>query len=460
MKKINNNFNQEKQIIKTIPSSIRNAIHSVVVGKSSNTKKKKGYKNNSPFSTLTDFKETIENHYIQQSSTKLKYKVFNLMNMTDNNGKLVYNFNNFKKYISYIDEENGLTKDNTVIQDLTGEYLFNIDKSESAKNFAKVKYIEHYNQNKLKVFITFTNPSEYHFLKNSGTKINHKCKFDTFEETIEESIKLQVKINRYFYNQLKKYLKRACIDNEVDFVRQLEAHENMCAHSHSLYFIEEYGYEVLVHVYNQVIKKFKLNKKDGCKIEIVDSAKASTYVAKYIIKTLHNEDIKDNFHNHYKRYYSKYRFFTSSNYKHTNQKELNKTYSYLKKTNPKLIDRFKKSSFPLYVLLEKYINRSLIFEYEEQECKTTDYKKVKEFIKDYRYVSEKLGDNSSEEKSNNDLYLHLLKNIHQFQTKTKKSKKIRFLKCKHTNKILKDYSVKIPKKSSIKEIILKFKETL
>lgn len=443
MSKLENNYKQFQSLVESVPEHIRKQIHSYI----NQYELEKEYED----LTIDEFKDKLERNYINLSNKSLKYKVFNLMGMVDSNGCFIYNHNSFKKYISYKNPMDGLTPTNTIIEDWTGEYLFNIDKSQSAKNFAKVKYLEHYNKNQLKVFITFTNPSEYHFYKDCGTNKNDKCKFDTLEETVEESIKLQIEINRYFYNQLKKYLNRCFLNDNVDFIRQFENHKNMSVHSHSLYFIDRNAYSVIEHIYNQVINKFNLKM---CDIEIIESVSASSYVSKYIIKSMNNENQNNNFHNHYKRFYSKYRFFTSSNYKNTNQQELNKTYSYLKKKNPKLIDRFKKSHIPLYVLLEKYIKRNLRFEYTTIETKTLDMNAIYKFIDEDKQIYTMLQDFlGSFVVYCHGIYKHILKNLNEFKTKIVKTKKIKSLICKHSNEVLKTYEVPIVEKLSINDLL-------
>lgn len=78
MSKLNNTNN-----FSNIPKQIREQIKSYIW----ESEPIKEYDNLS----ILDFKDKIESHYISKSNKSLKYKVFNLMGMTDKNGSYIYN---------------------------------------------------------------------------------------------------------------------------------------------------------------------------------------------------------------------------------------------------------------------------------------------------------------------------------------------------------------------------------
>lgn len=172
----------------------------------------------------------------------------------------------------------------------------------------------------------------------------------------------------------------------VDFVKMIEPHKSLTPHMHSLFFLNKKFYKVLLNAKNATIKKFGLNKKFQ-DLEIVTTAKASTYISKYLMKELEVESDEDgnkkskkdeeNFFEIYKQYFGKKtRFFTTSNYrtKGLTQKKMDMMYQHLKKERPHIIQAMKNPSImndkenarPIYVYLEMLYKKG-VFVFEEEK---------------------------------------------------------------------------------------------
>ena len=112
-----------------------------------------------------------------------------------------------------------------------------------------------------------------------------------------------------------------------------------------------------------------------------DIEKGSSYLTKYLLKTTKGENL---LYNHYKRYFSQFRFFSSSNFKHTTQEKIDLVYKYLYNNKKGLLDRYKRSKKPLYYLIEKLILKKIFtFEEEEKTSFNINYTKIK---KEYNKV--------------------------------------------------------------------------
>ena len=179
-------------------------------------------------------------------------------------------------------------------------------------------------------------------------------------------------------------LKALC---RVDKIKMLEPHASLTPHLHSLLFVAEELEEVFYKVYKITLKKYELNK-EFCPTEDIQSAKASSYVAKYILKNLDNKEdeesnTKIDIVNQYMRYFSNVRFFNTSNFIHTTQKEIDIVYNYLKRNNREFLNELKQREEPLYYSLEQLIKDELFkFQYEEKEIKIVDYTKLQKDIKE------------------------------------------------------------------------------
>jgi len=356
----------------------------------------KVYKHN-----YNDLVKNINESYIEKSSRYFSYFVNNILfsknSLTDEYYCSHYDNDNVFKYIRNIElKEN----DFNIIEENKGHYLAQQDKLYSLKIFSKVNYLEYVNKGTIKQFITLTLPSEYHrykiknnvknkaykqsnFVENENYKYSHL----DFEEVINIGIKklneierrLQIEFNKYVTRHIKKVYqmtlkeyKETYNSNIINKIKMIEPHKSLTPHLHSMYWIEPEFVEIFNKVYNNIIKLYDLNN-EFCKNETIEKAKASTYIMKYLMKNLNDTEENSNdtdstFANKYRRYFSSSRFFTSSNFKDTNQKEIDTLYKYLNKNNKAFLEYLKGLKTPLYYSLEQLIiKKVIVFEYEELE---------------------------------------------------------------------------------------------
>ncbi len=344
----------------------------------------------------------LKSSYIHKSSKLLEYFVKNNLKTKNIRTKKIRDYtyqDGVFKYANdfYYDVDTNNIKDSELKfkEHNQGEFLSNKDKLYSNKKIAKTIYLDYVNKDKKKVFITFTLPNKkFHKYNRDGFKTKTYISNDKFEENVEKGLKLLNEIHRYFYHTLKYKVKRYCknnniIDKEViniDFIKILEPHKSLDGHLHSLFYINEEFLEIIEEVYNMTKKQFNLIE---TKLEILHSAKSSTYLNKYLLKTTKSENL---FYNQYKRYFSKTRFFTSSNFRHTNQEKIEIVYKFLKEYKPKLFTYFRRSEIPLYYQLEQLILKGYFrFEEQSKEIFSIDYEAIKkefENVKNKKEVEE------------------------------------------------------------------------
>jgi hypothetical protein len=333
----------------------------------------------------------LKSSYIHKSSKLLEYFVKNNLKTKNIRTKKVrdYTFSNgVFKYANdfYYDVDTNNIKNSELKfrEHKQGEFLSNKDRLYSNKKIAKTMYLDYVNQDKKKVFITFTLPNKkFHKYDKKGIPTSTFNSKDKLEENIERGLKYLNEIHRYFYHTLKYKVMRYCKSNNItnkeviniDFIKILEPHKSLDGHLHSLFYINEEFLEIIEEVYNMTKKQFNLIE---TKFEILEKAKASTYLNKYLLKTTKSGNL---FYNQYKRYFSKTRFFTSSNFRHTNQEKIEIVYKFLKEYKPKLFTYFRKSEIPLYFQLEQLILKNYFrFEEEIKIRKTICFKAIeKEF---------------------------------------------------------------------------------
>lgn len=378
---------------------------------------------------MEDLKKRLKNSYYSKSSSMLEYFVKNNLLTVNTQTKKIRNFACVNGIFKYANDFHYDMKSNDINEvelkfkeHKKGEFLSNSDRLYGYKKISKVMYLDYVNNDKKKVFITFTLPNkQFHKYNKYGTETKTFNSNDKFEKNVEKGLKLLNEIHRYFYHTLKYKVKRYCkckniIDKEViniDFIKILEPHKSLDGHLHSLFYIDNRFINLIEEVYNMTIEHFKLIE---TKFEILQKAKASTYLNKYLLKTTKSENL---FYNQYKRYFSKTRFFTSSNFKHTNQEKIEFVYKYLSKTKPRYIKLLKKGKIPIYYKLEQLILKGFfIFEEEKTKRVSIDFKAIeKEF--------EKVKNKKDIEQFKRDI----LKNIDTY-TKTYYSKTIKAVKYK------------------------------
>lgn len=350
---------------------------------------KLGIKNLSYADTIKELKNKLEYSYIVKSSKLLEYFVKNNLkskNIKTNKVKDYSFVNGMFKYANdfYYDvKSNDINEVELKFKEYKkGDFLSNKDKLYSYKKIAKVMYLDYVNKQKEKVFITFTLPNEkFHKYNKNGIETNTFNSEDKFEENVEKGLKLLNEIHRYFYHTLKYKIRRYCKSNNItnkeviniDFIKILEPHKSLDGHLHSLFYIDKTFLNIVEEVYSMTIDNFKLKE---TKFEILNNAKASTYLNKYLLKTTKSENL---FYNQYKKYFSKTRFFTSSNFRHTNQEKIEIVYKFLNQYKPKIIKYFKRGNIPIYHQIEQIILKGY-FRFQEEEIKriSIDFQAIKE----------------------------------------------------------------------------------
>lgn len=127
------------------------------------------------FKDIEHFNDVIDIEYSKKNIKSLKHTIFNLLPLkkqgTNNH---ILNIENFSKYLK--------VKDNKIIiEDNNNTFLKEKDNKKVLKYYGKMNYIDYKNIDKIKVFITFTNPTQYHYYKtNKKGKLikNVNCKCD------------------------------------------------------------------------------------------------------------------------------------------------------------------------------------------------------------------------------------------------------------------------------------------
>jgi hypothetical protein len=404
--------------------------------------------------TRAELIEKMSKDYEKKSLNQLKFFINNvsskyntlqdkpLINWKENQ---TFYFNLKKNYTPKIDEKNNLFYE-LEREKKKGEFLLNSDKKYSAKKIAKIycleEYIEDENEEYISLFLTFTNPSEFHYytLKNKkeidieaieNEKYNSKKfvknpqyndNFGTFENSIILGIENQKEINRYFYKDLKKRIERAKLNANMYHFTIFEPHKSLQPHSHKMLILPRSCINLAHESFNLTKKYFNLKQ---VKIEEIKEARASTYITKYLLKTLNldennlidfkdldlenienyekievkrdyiiekqNENfIKDNFFNLYRRYFgASNRIFTTSNFKTTTQKKIDIIYKFLKENYPEFLKSLKENKKSLYYQLEKLEEEKIFtFEFKNNENFSFNLELLKTEYKKY-FIEEK-----------------------------------------------------------------------
>ena len=159
----------------------------------------------------------IDTNYTIKNDKQLKYTFYNLLSLKDNTNNYIMDIGKYFQYLKKVDNK-------LVVSDDACKFLIQKDYQKVLKDYSKMKFLEYLNENKLSLFITFTNPSKFHYYKHNrkGNIVkNQKCKSLTLGETIEKSFININLIKREFYKLVKKYLKRRKIDSDFDFISNL-----------------------------------------------------------------------------------------------------------------------------------------------------------------------------------------------------------------------------------------------
>lgn len=349
--------------------------------------------------------------YHRKSKKQLEYFIKNVANTRDKlNKKAMIDFNSLKNISLYSQLRKNIAFNEydelSIDEKLKGDFLYSIDKKYATKKLAKIFYIQEVVKQQEEPYfpfmLTFTNPSEYIFYKrkNNTKEINYgdfenfkkNTKYNKenglFEESILKGAKLQKEINRHFYKDLKQRISRCDNGENVELFHFtiFESTKQLHFHSHKLLLVPKKYYRQVREAFENTTKYFKLeqvkfdelkeiknSKNNQSKGQKINNAKASSYVYKYLFKTmkleidLNNEQPqelfnKDAFFNIFRRYFAKeHRIFTSSNFQHTTQKRIDIMYKFLKENYPKYLKELKEKGSLYYELEQLELKKVFIF---------------------------------------------------------------------------------------------------
>jgi len=135
------------------------------------------------------------------------------------------------------------------------------------------------------IFITLTLPSEYHATKKKGKNLVHNYNYNPFI-TVSDGYDRLIDIFRYLYNNFMIDRKKV---KGLKFVRVIEPHKNFTPHLHAVVYVPN-GLEAnFKKHFNNVIKNNELKQVDYKELDSVTYA--TTYLLKYVQKTLEGDDV-------------------------------------------------------------------------------------------------------------------------------------------------------------------------
>jgi len=322
---------------------------------------------------IKDLEHVVNVSYKEKNTTMIKFYINNLVTLKDKKtNQHIFKINDFMKYVKVVNNK-------FIIDDDENEFLTTRGNKDALKFYSKVKYFEYMNSDKEPLFLTFTNPSQFHFYKYNKTKTklikNYKCSYDSLGETIDNSFININKIKRDYYKLVKEYLKRKGMSVNFDYISILEAHANRSIHNHQVIFISKDQISIFKQAFDVIIRRHKLKQ---TRFIIIDRTKSkpTTYLMKYLLKTT-----QDNFYKKFRKYFSKYRFFTSSNIGFYNQNVLDIIQRHLKTNELSTYNKYLKDSKPLLVSIIEHIQDNYIVNYIEDDYIVNNYDRLKEFLK-------------------------------------------------------------------------------
>lgn len=139
------------------------------------------------------------------------------------------------------------------------------------------------------IFVTLTNPSQYHpFItskdKSKFVRLNEKFNFLNIEDSVDESYNNVNKIFREFYKNVKKRENK-----EMKFIKIIEPHRSLICHLHRILYIKKGTYLNVKEKFERIKEKFEL---EQCKLERLTDSRGSSYIIKYLLKNNKTEDIR------------------------------------------------------------------------------------------------------------------------------------------------------------------------
>lgn len=408
--------------------------------------------------------KNIKSNYILKSAKSEKFFIENLAHTIDDNNENIFDFKsldiskNFNETISpsklehlenrlkntefndseIVDTLNNLSN---FTHKLNSDFIENLDSKYSFKKLAKVKYLDYKNLDKTPVMLTFTPDENYRKYKKVNPNIDGKLgEFENLklieknkelylQELIEDSYNYLNAVFRKFYQHTKTLNMRQGLKDKLDYILIFEPNKSLTLHLHVLIYCNDIQLDNLSRSWDNYLKDLTDKQLKGQDKKIIDRTRATgaTYVSKYLIKEYNKDTEKNekNFYLQYRRFFSKFKLFRTSNFYYTSQAKIDKMYSYLYKNYPDLLDDIRKSDTSIYVVLEE-LDKEDIFEFEtkKQDSISFSREEIKEFF----------------EKNKNNLDDKILKEqivdiIGSFMSKIK-IQKIYFAKFKYSYEVL------------------------
>lgn len=249
------------------------------------------------------------------------------------------------------------------------------------KNLVFIKTIELNRKTKeeeyIPLFITLTNPSEFHpFLcVNKDKKLyikNDNFKFMNLTNAIDESYLNVNKIFREFYKRIK--LRE---NKDMKFIKIIEPHKTLISHLHRILYVKRNTIPKVYKVFKKIKKKYKLKQ---CNIKRLKKASGSSYIIKYLLKNFEQKQLRQ--FDGYRKFH-KIRIFTMSNLDLTTQL-FKKLYNTNKEVIAEVRKEIKENKSEYKNIYEFFIKNTSIKEFvienKNISVKLDKYNKEKRFL--------------------------------------------------------------------------------
>lgn len=299
--------------------------------------------------------------------------------------------------------ENSIIETNKNLFDYTHNkntsFIESLDNKYSSKKIAKVKYLDFKNKDKTPVMLTMTVDSNFRKYVKINPNIDSTLGvFENLREINEDGNLQELIENSYFklnetfrdfYQHFKVLNKRSGDEDKLDYILCFEAHHSLTLHLHILFYVNDTQYNNLRCSWALYLKKLSKKQRKGQDFKVIDTdiALGSTYLAKYLMKNYSSneeDEISASFYQKFKRYFSKFKLFRTSNFYFTSQKKIDLMYSYLCKNYPDILELLKSTATPLYLILEQLEVRNVFkFSMDKNKAIVFDRKLMKKFYEVY-----------------------------------------------------------------------------
>jgi hypothetical protein len=274
-------------------------------------------------------------------------------------------------------------------------YIEKLDTHYAYKKLAKVKYLDYKNAHKTPIMLTMTLDRSFRkYIKTTNNALGEdkgllQISDESLEVLVEKSYRALNERFREFYRFFKLKNKRSGDDDKLDYIVMFEPHKSLTLHMHVLFYCNPLQLDNLRQTWEHYLEHLSPIQHKAQDFKIIDTnrAKASTYLSKYLIKAFNDSDAmkESSFFNKFRRYFSKFKLFRTSNFYHTTQNKIDKMYGYLKEHYSDVLDTIKHSTIPMYEVFERMEIEGLFrFEINKEEVTSFNRKAIKEFYDTYK----------------------------------------------------------------------------